>query len=192
MPYKTKEEKREYDRKRYEEKKAEICAQRKKYREENPEKIKEQKKKYREDHAEEIAAKKRAAYMANPEYFKARSRAWREKNKAKYNAYSKKRLDDDINARLAHRLRTQIGSYIHRHTAVEELGCTIREFREYLAERFLEGMTWQNYGEWHVDHIKPLASFDLTDEEQFKVACHYTNLQPMWAKDNLQKGRKIC
>ena len=192
MPFNTKEEKREYDRKRYQEKKAERAAKRKKYREENPEKIKEQKRKYRAEHAEEIAAKKRAAYQANPEYFKARSKAWREKNKAKYNAYSKKRLDDDINARLAHRLRTQIGSYIHRHTAVEELGCTIREFREYLAERFLEGMTWQNYGEWHVDHIKPLASFDLTDEDQFKDACHYTNLQPMWAKDNLQKGRKLC
>lgn len=192
MPFKTREEKREYDRKRYQEKKAEIAAKRKKYREENPEKIKEQKRRYREENKEKIAAQKRAAYQANPEYFKARSKAWREKNKAKYNAYSKKRLDDDINARLAHRLRTQIGSYIHRHTAVEELGCTIREFREYLAERFLEGMTWQNYGEWHVDHIKPLASFDLTDEEQFKVACHYTNLQPMWAKDNLQKGRKLC
>ena len=192
MPYKTPEEKKEYDKQRYLAKKEEIKARVNKYREENPEKVKSTKRKYREEHKEEIAAKKRADYHANPEPAKRRAKEWRQKNKSKYNAYCKKRLDDDINARLAHRLRTQIGTYIHRHTAVEELGCTIREFREYLAERFIDGMTWQNYGEWHVDHIKPLASFDLTDEDQFKEACHYTNLQPMWAKDNQSKGRKLC
>ncbi len=54
-------------------------------------------------------------------------------------------------------------------------------------------MTWDNYGlyGWHIDHIKPLASFDLTDREQFLEACHYTNLQPLWAEENLSKGNKI-
>jgi hypothetical protein len=51
-------------------------------------------------------------------------------------------------------------------------------------------MTWDNYGDWHLDHKKPLISFDLTDLEQFRVAAHYTNLQPLWALDNLKKGSK--
>jgi hypothetical protein len=54
-------------------------------------------------------------------------------------------------------------------------------------------MTWENWSKygWHIDHIKPLSSFNLTDYEQLKMACHYTNLQPMWAKDNLIKSNKV-
>jgi hypothetical protein len=56
-----------------------------------------------------------------------------------------------------------------------------------------EYMTWENWSKygWHIDHIKPLSSFNLTDYEQLKMACHYTNLQPMWAKDNLIKSNKV-
>ena len=192
MPYKTKEEKKEYDRQRYLAKKEEVKARVKKYREDNPEKVFEQKRKYREEHKEEIAAQKRAAYQANPEPAKRRAREWRKANRAKLNAYQKNRLDTNKNASMAHQIRMRVAKYIHRHETSEELGCTIRELREYLSSKFLDGMTWQNYGDWHVDHIKPLASFDLTDEEQFKEACNYTNLQPMWGKDNYAKGRKLC
>jgi hypothetical protein len=52
-------------------------------------------------------------------------------------------------------------------------------------------MSWGNYGQWHIDHIIPLSSFNLLEEQQFKIACHYTNLQPLWAKENLSKGNKI-
>ncbi len=60
----------------------------------------------------------------------------------------------------------------------------------YLEKKYKKGMTRDNYGDWHVDHIKPCASFDLTDAKQQMLCFHYTNLQPLWAKENLQKGKK--
>ena len=75
-------------------------------------------------------------------------------------------------------------------SAVRDLGCTIEELKLYLAAKFQPGMSWENwsFAGWHIDHIRPLASFDLTDSAQFKLAVHYTNLQPLWAKDNFSKG----
>ena len=77
--------------------------------------------------------------------------------------------------------------------SLELLGSTIQEAREHLEKQFKEGMTWDNHGHkgWHIDHIIPCASFDLTDPEQQKKCFHYTNLQPLWAKENISKGSKI-
>lgn len=71
----------------------------------------------------------------------------------------------------------------------EYLGCTYEEGRNYLASLFTEGMTWDNHGEWHIDHIIPLAS--AKTREELEPLFHYTNLQPLWAEDNLKKGAKI-
>jgi len=68
------------------------------------------------------------------------------------------------------------------------LGCSYNEAKSYLESKFVDGMNWDNYGEWHIDHIKPLCSAE-TKEDLIKL-CHYTNLQPLWAKDNLSKGGK--
>jgi hypothetical protein len=68
------------------------------------------------------------------------------------------------------------------------LGCTIEEFRSYIEDKFTEGMTIENHGEWHLDHIIPLANAN-TEEEIIKLN-HYTNFQPLWALDNLSKGSK--
>ena len=62
------------------------------------------------------------------------------------------------------------------------------ELKAYLELQFTDGMTWENRGNWHIDHIRPCASFDLTDPEQQKQCFHYTNLQPLWAADNLAKS----
>jgi len=68
------------------------------------------------------------------------------------------------------------------------LGCSYEEARMFIEKKFEQGMSWNNYGKWHIDHIRPLNSFDLTNIEEQKKAFHYTNLQPLWAKDNLIKG----
>jgi hypothetical protein len=75
---------------------------------------------------------------------------------------------------------------------VENLGCSISEAKQYLESLFLEGMSWNNHGlrGWHIDHIIPCHSFDLTNPEERKKCFHYTNLQPLWALDNMKKGNK--
>jgi hypothetical protein len=76
---------------------------------------------------------------------------------------------------------------------IELLGCTPEFLRKYLESKFAEGMSWDNYGYkgWHVDHIIPCSSFDLSKEEEQRKCFHYTNLQPLWAEDNMKKADKI-
>lgn len=73
---------------------------------------------------------------------------------------------------------------------MQAMGCSGQELKRYLESKFQPGMSWDNYGVhgWHIDHIVPLSSFNLSDPEDYKKACHYTNLQPMWAIDNIKKG----
>ena len=68
------------------------------------------------------------------------------------------------------------------------IGCTGRELVMHLESQFLPGMSWDNRNEWHIDHIIPLSSFNLLDSIQFSKASHYTNLRPLWAKDNKYKS----
>jgi hypothetical protein len=75
--------------------------------------------------------------------------------------------------------------------AMKLIDCTIEELWTHLKRKFTEGMTKENYGKWHIDHIIPCASFDLTDPEQQEKCFHYTNLRPLWAFDNMSKGAKI-
>ena len=137
---------------------------------------------------------------------KAIKTAYRETPKAKAatEAYAqtperkahKKSYRQTIQGRLRSNLRTRLYSAINGNqktgSAVCDLGCTIDELKAYLEVLFRPGMTWDNWAfdGWHIDHIKPLVSFDLTDREQFLQACHYTNLQPLWAKENLSKSDK--
>jgi len=71
------------------------------------------------------------------------------------------------------------------------LGCTIPEFRQYIMQQFITGMTWENQGLWHLDHKQPCAAWDLTKPDEQASCFHYSNHQPLWAKDNLSKGAKL-
>lgn len=169
----------EYKRKQYKADPAKYAERGRKYREANPEKVAEYGRKWRE---------------ANPDYSREYYSANREKVAKYKRKYERNRRDEDIQYRLAHnlrrRLRYAIKGNVKAGSAVRDLGCSIEELKAYLESLFKPEMTWNNYGEWHIDHIEPLLSFDLTDREQLLEACHYTNLQPLWAKDNLRKNNK--
>ena len=95
------------------------------------------------------------------------------------------------------RIRASISYNIKRnkgHKSVKLrglLGCSVSYCRKYLEKQFKNGMSWDNYGEWHIDHIMPASSFDLNSSFEQKKCFHYTNLQPLWALENMQKGNKI-
>lgn len=116
-----------------------------------------------------------------------------------YLAYRRKlrkhKHDTDPNFRIMQSLRTRVQSVLKglskSQRTIELLGCDVVFLRMHLEAQFQQGMNWGNYGQWHIDHIVPCASFDLQDKAQQNTCFNYTNLQPLWAKDNLQKGANI-
>lgn len=116
--------------------------------------------------------------------------------KLKRNQRHKERYQNDPQYRLTRDLRKVAYNCVKssKQPPKNFLGCSREFFRAYIQFKFQDGMTWENYGKhpgWQLDHIKPLCSFDLTDPQQASIAFHYTNIQPLWAKDNLVKGTKI-
>ena len=160
------------------------------YREANKDKLKVKKKAYREANKDKLKVKKKKWYEANKDECKEYQKIYRKANRYKKN----ERYNNDIQFKLSEILRCRLYQALKNNqkvgSAVRDLGCTISELKRYLESKFQSGMTWDNYGlyGWHIDHIKPLASFDLNDRKQLLEACHYTNLQPLWAKDNLIKS----
>ena len=156
------------------------------WREVNKDKRKVYEKTYRDLNKDKIKVVKRLYQKLNRDKI----------NKTKRN-YRKNKLNTDIQYKLSDllrgRLRKALKGICTSGSAIEYLGCTVPELKSYLESKFLPGMSWDNWtiDGWHIDHIKPLASFDLTVKEQLLEACHYTNLQPLWAKDNLSKGSKL-
>jgi len=133
----------------------------------------------------------------NADYVLEYNKKYVKENRKAISAQEKDRLRHDICFKLAKRLRSRLFSAVKTNqktgSAIKDLGCGIKELKIHLEKQFEPGMTWDNHGlhGWHIDHIRPLASFDLTDIEQVRVACHYTNLQPLWAIDNLKKGNNV-
>ena len=108
-----------------------------------------------------------------------------------------KKYERSVQGKLRHLMRNRLYHAVKKFqktgSAIQDLGCSIEQFKVYIESQFQPGMSWDNwtFDGWHIDHIKPLSSFDLTDRKQLIDACHYTNLQPLWAEDNMRKGRKL-
>lgn len=133
-------------------------------------------------------------YARNTELAKARAahskRADPIRAKANYRRFvAKHRLEINLERRLAEVAKRR-NPGLYTKAAIQFLGCSLDEFRTHLESQFQPGMTWDNWGRqgWHIDHIRPLLHFDLKDEAQLRTVCHYTNLQPLWWRDNIVKS----
>mgnify|MGYP001602947199 CR=1 FL=1 len=177
----------------------------KRYRLAHPEKIKAYKRKWHKENLEKarLANRKRnlKSRLLFPEKTKLRQLRYKNKDIEEFRRKVTKRhsfrYHSDIQYKIACRLRGRLKDAIKGNakvgSAILSLGCSISELKVYLENYFTIGMNWNNYGKdgWHIDHILPVTSFDLTNVEQLKKACHFTNLQPLWAVDNIKKGNKI-
>jgi len=109
-------------------------------------------------------------------------------------------ISENINQLKAQKLRTIIRGRLYyilknnpkNSVILKDIGCSVSELKIYLEKQFTKGMNWDNWAfkGWHIDHDKPLSLFDLSNEEEFRKASHYTNLKPMWWRDNISKGKK--
>jgi hypothetical protein len=113
----------------------------------------------------------------------------------KLNEYKRIRYKEDVQYRLSQIMRGRLRAALRAQRTTKRsktmglLGCTLEELKAYIEQRFLEGMTWENHGSvWHIDHIRPMASYDLSDEAQLREAMHYSNLQPLYACENVRKS----
>ena len=169
--------------------------------------VSDHQKQYRAENQEVIRQKKHDYHQVNKEWINAKNKIYQETHKDEIQEYkqqwAREQYANDLNYRIGSILRARLHGAMKRNqkigSAVQDLGCSIDELKQHLEAQFYphpetgEVMTWENYGlyGWHIDHIQPLDSFDLRDREQFLKAVHYTNLQPLWACDNLRKGARV-
>jgi hypothetical protein len=188
----------------------------KKYKEEKKEKIKEsskkyylnnyeiiniKNKKYLEENSENRKEYKKKYYNNHKYNYIENQRVYRKKNSDKIRIYRRKykakRYYNDQIYKITVCVRSRIRSILKlkqiskKYNTFDLIGCSPEGLKIHLEKQFTIGMTWKNYGQygWHIDHIIPLDS-GKTEKEIYKL-CHYTNLQPLWWKDNLSKGAKL-
>ncbi len=134
-------------------------------------------------------------YLKNKEKLIIESKLYIKKNRVKLNLQKVKRRQSDPLFKLSWNLRVRTRMAFknkkwHKGGGTEKLlGTSFKISKQHIEEKFTKGMSWENYGKWHIDHIVPLAS--AKTEEELRLLCHYTNLQPLWAIDNIKKGKKI-
>jgi len=135
----------------------------------------------------------------NKESIRERIKEWEIKNYQKIrdrkNKRAKERRKEDLIFHLTNKVRCRLRKYLtilnitKRNKTFDIVGCSPEFLKEHLETQFTDGMSWENRNEWHIDHIIPLSSAK-TEDELYKL-CHYTNLQPLWAEDNIKKSNKI-
>lgn len=143
-------------------------------------------KKFRTNNQKSIKKYNRQYYLDNKQRLVAKAVRY-EKQKRKTN------IEFRICQSLRRRLLKAIKGNVKSQGTKKLLGCDPDFLKQYIEKQFTKGMSWDNYGYygWHIDHIKPCSSFDLTDPKEQEKCFHYTNLQPLWAKENLLKSNKI-
>jgi len=156
---------------------------------------KECQKKYYIKNSEKLKSRRIERYNENTEKEQIKIREYYKNNKKTIIDSLRVKKQKNENLRIISNLRSRISQFvkskkIHKDNKTLDLvGISLNGLKEYLQEQFKDGMSWDNYGSWHIDHIIPLSSAKTTEE--FNTLCHYTNLQPLWASENLSKGNKI-
>ena len=144
-------------------------------------------------YARKLRSKKKSI-LRNREYAKTYAKENKGKIRETKRIYTKKRRLENKNFQFSSNLRSRIYSALKGNykslSTMFLIGCDIDYLMYHIQEQFTEGMSWDNYGDWHVDHIKPCAKFDLSKPEEQHKCFNYTNLQPLWALDNILKGDK--
>jgi hypothetical protein len=151
---------------------------------------------YRIENAEQLKEYFRQRNVKDKDCLKQYRKDYYQKNK---NAINKKSLEyrrNNPNAKISHSLRNRILKVLNglskSSNTIELLGCSIDECKSYLESKFTNSMNWENHGScWHIDHVIPCASFDLSKQEEQRKCFHYSNLQPLTAEQNLSKGKKL-
>lgn len=154
-------------------------------------------KKSHSDNKESILERQKVYRSENKHYFLKKNKEWRVKT-GYATKYARKRLKEDGIFKIKSNIRSLIkNSFKNRLSGIFSkpkktellLGCSMSQFLDHLSSKFQEGMSFENHGKWHIDHKIPL-SIAKTEDELIKL-CHYTNLQPLWAIDNLKKYNKV-
>lgn len=156
----------------------------------------EYQKEYRKNHKDKIKEYSEKYYQANREKVLERKKNYSMTHREQRRLYLNAKFKNDEMFKFNHNVRKLIRDSLNRRCgfkknqrAIKILGCSLEYFANYIQSKFKKGMTFENYGEWHIDHIIPLSSAK-TEEEALKLN-HYTNLQPLWAEENIKKGNKI-
>jgi hypothetical protein len=199
-PEKKKKKKRKY----YEKHKDRLLEYGKEYYQEHRDESIERSRRYYDENKERVLERGRKRYKKyydeNKETIldnqkirnKNRTPEQKERFRKRKREYKKKRYNEDIDFRISCTMRSRISNVLsgrlkHGRT-FEMVGCDIDQLKCHLEKQFEEGMSWENYGDWHIDHIKPCCSFDLSNKEEQEKCFHYTNLQPLWGEENQSKG----
>lgn len=144
-----------------------------------------------------VAGRKRAPELSRR--YNAASRARPGHYRAVAQRLMRRRATDPSH-KLADNLRRNLRQCIHRHSGskpsptLDLLGCTVGEFKSFIERQWSTGMSWENWGRtrncWQLDHVRPVASFDLNDPDQLRACFHFSNYQPLWAIENAAKGAR--
>ena len=173
---------------------------RKQYRQDNKEQIKEYKKQYRQDNKEAISEYNKENYQDNREERLERKKQYNQEHKEERNERERNRRANDVAYALRQNVSSQIRHALKRNNSsksgesvMKYLPYTISELEDHLESKFEPGMTWENRDEWHIDHIYPQSRlpYDSMSHPNFQKAWALSNLQPLWAHENISKGSKL-
>ncbi len=193
--WQEKEKKQRYDKEYYLENKEKILERKHKYYLGHKERQNERCKQYYLDNKEKFKEWHKQNYLENRKERGVRGKQYFQKNKESTNECRRKHYKTDISFRILSNLRSRIRGALHGYNksvkTIELIGCTISELKAHLQKQFQVGMSWDNYGKWHVDHKTPCTLFDLIKPGEQKVCFNYMNLQPLWAADNIRKSNRV-